>query len=81
MRRILVALTCLLPLGCSSVLDADANGIWIKESLLGVGNTDAEASEHCQKYGKRAEYQSTLEDTGSVKYMMPIRAYKCVQSP
>lgn len=78
MRKILVALTCVPLLGCSSVLDADANGIWLKESLIPVGDLDAKAEEHCQKYGKRAVYQSTLEDTGKTQYMMPIRAYKCV---
>jgi len=78
MHKILVALTCLPLLGCSSVLDADANGIWLQESMIDVGSLDAKAEEHCRKYGKQAVYQSTLRDTGQTKYMMPIRAYKCV---
>ncbi len=79
MRRFLVAaLACMPLLGCSSVLDADANGIWIKESMINFANPETTANEHCQKYGKRAEYKSTLSDTGAKKYMMPIRAYNCV---
>ncbi len=78
MRILLIALTCVPLLGCSSALDADANGIWLEESLIQVGDLDAEAEEHCRKYGKRAVYQSTLKDTGKKQYMMPIRAYKCV---
>lgn len=78
MRRILIVLIYLPLLGCSSVLDADANGIWIKESMINLRSPDARAEEHCQQYGKRAVYQSTLEDTGKKQYMMPIRAYKCV---
>ena len=78
MPKFLIAFMCLPLLGCSSVLDADANGIWIKESMINLRSPDARAEEHCQQYGKRAEYQSTLEDTGKKQYMMPIRAYKCV---
>ncbi len=79
MHRIILAVVACMPmLGCSSVLDADANGIWVQESMIQLSNPDTTASEHCQKYGKRAEYQSTLSDTGTKKYMMPIRAYKCV---
>ena len=77
MRKILVALTCVPLLGCSSVLDGDANGIWIQEPMFNISNPDTTAEDHCRKYGKRAVYQSTLEDTGKKQYMMPIRAYKC----
>ena len=79
MRKILVALTCAPLLSCgASVLDADTNGIWLQESMFNVGNPDTKAEEHCRQFGKRAEYQSTLKDTGKKQYMMPIRAYKCL---
>lgn len=79
MRKSLAALTCVTLLGsCSSALDADANGIWLQESMINVTDLDAEADEHCRKYGKRAVYRSTLRDTGTTQYMMPIRAYNCV---
>jgi hypothetical protein len=45
--------------------------------MFNISNPDTTAEDHCRKYGKRAIYQSTLEDTGKKQYMMPIRAYKC----
>lgn len=78
MRKLLVVLTFAPLLGCSSTLDADANGIWLQESMIPVSDLDAKAEAHCQKYGKQAKYQSTLKGPGQTKYMMPIRAYKCV---
>lgn len=78
MRWIMAVIVCLALQGCgASVLDADANGIWLQEPMFHLGNPDAKAEEHCRQFGKRAVYQSTIEARGKTQYYLPIRAYNC----
>jgi hypothetical protein len=75
----LVALACMPLLGCldASVIDGNADGVWLQKPFIGSGNADSVADRYCARYGKKAVYESTLDPQPSRNYFLPILAYNC----
>ena len=62
LRPVLAAVAVLAVAGCvsSHVLNADQAGIWIKEPLVGFGDPEGIAREHCARYGRDAEFDTEI---------------------
>jgi len=60
--RAAAALAILVGLaGCGpSVLDGDANSVWIQEPVISFGSPTAAAEEHCARFGKTAVYSGRM---------------------
>ena len=52
----------LLVAGCvvSNVMKADETGIWVEEPLIGPGDPEAIAREHCARFAKTAEFDHEI---------------------
>lgn len=78
-NRAFAVVLCLPLLGCldASVIDGNADGVWLKRPLIGGGNVDGVADRYCARFGKQAVYESTLHPEPQRNYFRPILAYNC----
>jgi hypothetical protein len=64
--------------GCSpaKVIDGDANGVWIREAMIGSGDPAEVAAEYCAQWGKKAVYEHTLRLRDHME-IRPTWVYAC----
>jgi len=77
--RVLFALAFVLALGaCGSadVIGGDADGVWVREAMIGDGDPDEVAAAYCARWGKKAVYERTLQIRDHME-VRPTWVYAC----
>ncbi len=84
-QPVLFGVATLLLASCGgSVIDGDANSVWVKRPFLNLGSTLDAAEEHCGRYGKQAIVKAGLvgnmDDWRNARQrsnFTPIDVYDC----
>lgn len=87
-----VAMSCIAAavlVGCVDVVESSPSAVWVKRPLIAFGSVEGTAEAECEKYGRRAVYQGTLEHRygpapgsagavgGTKTVFVPVHAFDC----